>query len=408
MAFRRLQYYIPNAKNPKFFYVGLLIFFFVIFDGLIMYLAPVIMTNAGISVSLMGIIVGSSSIAGMILDFFLCGVLKITHYRRMFLLMLILAGSCPFFLFGGTTVTIYFILSAMWGFYYDFYNVGTLDFVERTDDPEKHVSNFGFLRSFEGAGYLLAPFIGSIVLLLFHPGPQMIIALLIPLFIAFLFYIIIKLRPIVEKKEYDGVTRKNPLTFLKEMALWEKVGIFLFPVLLLTLVINLIDAAIWTFGPIFSEQVGTINGISGGAFMTAYTLPPILVGAIVGTIASKFGNIHTAQWAIALGSVFLVFIGYVTSPLILIILMFSSSFCFAIGWPAINAIYTQHVKKASARRKEIETVQDLFTNFGDVAGPIIGGYMAQYLGFSYAFTALGIMGVVVSVILFIVTPKTVA
>ena len=82
-----------------------------------------------------------------------------------------------------------------------------------------------------------------------------------------------------------------------------------------------------------------------------------------------------------------------------------SSFCFAIGWPAINAIYTQRVKKTNIRRKEIETLQDLFTNFGDTIGPIVGGYMAQYLGFSYAFTALGIMGTIMALVLFVITPR---
>jgi len=60
--------------------------------------------------------------------------------------------------------------------------------------------------------------------------------------------------------------------------------------------------------------------------MTAYALPPLLVGWIVGIIARKFGNAHTAQGAIAVGSIFLIFVGLVSSPIFLTILIFGTSF----------------------------------------------------------------------------------
>jgi len=167
MTSRRLQLHIPKyTTEPALFSVGIMVFFFVIFDGVLMYLAPIIITGAGISESLMGLIIGSSSIAGMLFDLVLCRVFKETNYRRMFLLMLLMGALYPLFLFGGTTVTIYLVAMAVWGFYYDFYNIGTLDFVGRAANPKQHATNFGVLRAFEGLGYLLAPFLGSILLLL--------------------------------------------------------------------------------------------------------------------------------------------------------------------------------------------------------------------------------------------------
>ncbi len=402
MALRRLQSHVPKYDlNQKLLAAGLMVFFFVVFDGILMYLAPIVITQAGISESVMGLIIGSSSIAGMLFDLVLCRGLKVTHYRRMFLFMFILALLFPLFLFEGKTVSIYLLAMAVWGFYYDFYNIGTLDFVERTADPKKHVASFGTLRSFEGFGYLLAPFAGSLLLLFIHPGPRMLVALAVPLAIAFIFYLLIAFRPKYERSEYRGVVRKDVLSFFKEIGLWEKIGFTLFPVLLLTLTLNMIDAAIWTFGPLFSEQVGTANGFSGGILMTAYALPPILVGWVVGAIARRFGNVHTAQGAIAIGSAILISIGFVSSAIFLIILIFCASFFWSIGWPSINALYTEYIEKFSARRKEIETLQDLFTNVGDTLGPIIGGYMAQYLGFAHSFIATGSVGICIAVFLFI-------
>ncbi len=406
MTVKHLQKHTPRyGLNGKILLAGLMIFFFVIFDGILMYLAPVIITNAGISESIMGLILGSSSIAGLLFDFILCRVLKVTHYRRMFFLMFVLAMLFPLFLFGGTTITIYLLAMAVWGFYYDFFNIGTIDFVERTADPSEHVSNFGILSSFQGFGYLLAPFAASLLLLYLQPGPRMLITLAIPLFIAFIFYLFIVLRRAHERDDYTGVVKKNVFTFFTEIELWKKIWVVLFPVLLLTLTLNMVDAAVWTFGPLFSEHIGIVSGVSGGIFMTAYALPPILVGWIVGVIARKLGNMKTALWAILTGSIMLIFVGLVTSISFLVILIFFASFFWAIGWPAIGAIYTEHIEKTSVRRKEIETLQDLFTNFGDTAGPIVGGYMAQYLGFAHSFISLGILGVIIVISLFIIVPS---
>jgi Na+/melibiose symporter-like transporter len=409
MAIRRLQLLIHSYEiNKKLFLAGMMVFFFVIFDGILMYLAPIVITGAGISDSTMGLIIGSSSIAGMLFDFFLCRFLKQTHFRRIFFLMFILAVAFPIFLFGGKTVAIYLAAMAVWGFYYDFFNIGTIDFVERTGEPQRQVSDFGVLSFFQGSGYLLAPFLGSLLLLFLHPGPKMLLAVAVPITVAFIFYLVIVLRPIAERSEYEGVVRKSPLSFFKEMGLWKKVWSVLFSVLLLTLLLNMVDAAIWTFGPIFSEYIGNANGFSGGTFMTSYALPPLIVGWIVGIIARRFGNAHTAEWVIAAGSFIIILIGFVSSPIPLVALIFAVSFFFSIGWPTISAVYTEYIEKNAERRKEIETLQDMFTNLGDVAGPIAGGYMAQYLGFAHSFIALGIFGMAAAIILFFITPRVVA
>lgn len=407
MAIHDLRSHIPRY-NPEstLFLVGMMVFFFVIFDGVLMYLAPIIITGAGISESMMGLIIGSSSIAGLLFDFFLCKVIKETHYRRMFIFMLMLAAVYPLFLFGGTTITIYIVAMAVWGFYYDFYNMGTLDFVERTADPKEHVSNFGFLRAFEGLGYLLAPFAGSVLLLLVHPGPRMLVILAVPLVISFLFYMVAIAHTTRERDNYESSHKKSTLTFFMEMHVWEKLGMTLLPLLALTLTINMVDSAIWTFGPIFSEQVGKANGFSGGVFMTAYALPPLLVGWIVGIVARKFTMRRTAQLAIGVGSLSLIFVGTASSPFLLLPLIFIASFFLAIGWPSINAVYTDYIQKNSGYRKETETLQDLFTNVGDTSGPIVGGYMAQYLGSAHTFVALGGLGVVIAGILFVMTASS--
>ena len=88
-------------------------------------------------------------------------------------------------------------------------------------------------------------------------------------------------------------------------------------------------------------------------------------------------------------------------PIVLIGLIFMASFCFAIGWPTINAVYTEYIERIPGYRKETETLQDMFTNFGDTIGPILGGSMAQYLGYAHTFVALGAVGAAIAAVLMI-------
>ncbi len=402
MRKRHLRAHLPKFSSDRMLLmVGLMVFFFVIFDGVLMYLAPIVITGAGISESLMGLIIGSSSIAGFAFDFVLTRTVREAHYRQMFLLMFLLGALYPLFLFGGTTVTFYLVAMAVWGFYYDFYNMGTLDFVERTADPTHHASDFGSLRAFEGTGYLLAPFIGSLLLLRFQPGPRMLLALAVPLVISFLFYLVLVLRPVVEKNAPSGTERRDATGFLTEMGLWRTIGAILLPALALTLTINMIDSAIWTFGPIFSEELGKASGMPGGVFMIAYALPPILVGWIIGLVTRKFRTKSVTIASVGVGSVILVSLGMTQFPAALIALIFAASFFLAIGWPTINAVYAEYIERIPGYRKETETLQDMFTNFGDTAGPILGGYMAQYLGSAHTFVALGITGTAIAAVLMV-------
>jgi MFS family permease len=382
-----------------------MIFFFVIFDGILMYMAPIVITSAGISVSTMGLIIGSSSVTGLFFDLIVCRLFRETHYRRMFLFMFIMAALYPLFLFGGTTMTFYLVAMAFWGFYYNFYNIGTLDFVGRTGAQSEHAAHFGILRVFEGTGYLIAPFVGSLLLLALHPGPLLLVAVLAPLLISFVLFMAITTLPTREEETFARVERGGVISFLGELRLWKILGGVLFPALFLTLMLNSLDAAIWTIGPLFSEQLGKDLGFSGGLAMTAYAFPPLFVGLFVGVIARRYGMRRTAQWAIILGALFLVGVGAIGTSLCAIFLLFGTSCALALGWPTVNALYTEYVDRTPLYRKEVETLQDLFTNAGDIVGPIAGGYMAEYLGGSHAFVALGGSGLVAIVVLFVLRRK---
>lgn len=392
------------GTDRNLFTAAFMIFFFVTFDGTLMYLAPILMTDSGLSEGTMGLVIGLSSVAGLLFDVILGRLFAKASYRLMFLCMLLVAASYPFFLFGANTITVYLIAMAIWGLYYNLYNMGTIDFVENTASPRRFASSFGVLKVFDGLGNLIAPFIGSLLVLAALPRLQMMEWPIILIVIAFVFFFLLLSGTRVRARKKHGDPALH-IGVLKQLKLWNEIGHILLPMFLLTVAINLVDSAIWTIGPIFSESLGHGGGVGGGAFMIAYTLPPLLVGWAVGYFVSRYGKKNTAIVGMFLGSLFVSLIGVVSTPLILVGIMFATSFCFSLAWPSINAAYADYIRKDHAFSKDIEAVEDWFTNLGDTLGPILGGYAAEFLGNAHAFAAIGLFGVLAAVLLFRFTPE---
>ncbi len=168
--------------------------------------------------------------------------------------------------------------------------------------------------------------------------------------------------------------------------------------------LNFIDAFFWTVGPLFAESLESIKRFAG-LFMTAYSLPALLVGWIIGSLTKKHGKKKTAFVTLFLGSIFLAAIYFVTAPALLILMIFASSFFISMSWPAIQGAYADYISETPAYEKEIAGLQDFFTNIGYVLGPMSAGFIADRLGNQGAFSFLGIIGMGVAIILFMTTPR---
>jgi len=119
------------AKNKRPFYLlGLMFFFWTLFDGLIAYMPPILITDRGFSVTEMGLIIASSNIFGMIFDFVLVKYLRSANYRRLFLLVYLLCFAYPIFLWFSKSLGMFLISMMIWGLYGDLNNFATYNFWE--------------------------------------------------------------------------------------------------------------------------------------------------------------------------------------------------------------------------------------------------------------------------------------
>lgn len=393
-----------TVHQQPLFIVSLMLFFWTLFDGSVSYLSPLAIRQAGFSDTVLGLIIGSSSITGAVFDFVLSKFLKNTHFRRVYLVMFGLCFLFPIVLLKAKTIWLFLLAMAIWGLYFDLVNFGTFDFVGRKIEVEDHAQSFGIVNVFKSLGYLLAPLLAGLALGTSNIVDWRPIGLMtIFLAVAFCFYLLL-ISTTRQKKELIENTFLPKLHVLSEMSLWRQVGRLLFPVLILSMFFNIFDSFFWTIGPLIAENYKSLHPFNG-LFLTAYELPALMVGWFVGNVTKRYGKKRTAFIGFLIGALFISIFSLLHNLFFILIDVLFASFFIALTVPALDGAYADYISESGKVEKEITALVDFFTNIGYVVGPISAGLLADYVGNAKAFSFLGIICAIVAVILLKITPK---
>jgi predicted MFS family arabinose efflux permease len=390
---------------PLIFLFALVIFFWTLFDSILMYIVPLLMEKNSFSISLIGLIIGTSSISGALFDFFICKFLKNSNFRRVFLAMFVICFFYPIILWQANTIWLFLFAMAIWGIYFDMYNFGAFNFVGHYAEKEEHASSFGIIQIFRALGWIIAPIITGLVIAKTIDWQIFVISWFF-LGVGFIFFILLLF--LMRKQNTPDKVQchiKRNKDFFREINLWKKLGKAMTPVLSVTFFLSLTESFFWTLSPLYAES--THFEKFGGLFLTAYVLPALFVGWLVKSFTNKFGKKKTALVGILIGSIILSFFVYVTNPIASIVLVFFASCFISIALPAINGAYADYISESPQVDSEIEGVEDFSFNFGYVVGPILAGLLADTINIPTAFTSLGLIGIVLAVILLLITPKNI-
>ncbi len=396
-------------KRKGLYLLGIVILFWALFDGIMTYIVPIVITDSGMSKTLMGIILGTSSIAGALFDFIACKLFHNTVYKRLFLAMFVICFSFPFILFKAQSFLMFVIAVGLWGVYYDLKSIGIFSYVGRFTPREEHSESFGVLQVFSALGYVIAPLIvGFLIADSLNWQPFVLSWIFLTLSVVFFVILMTQTR---KERDYT-LTGDIPASSEKKMSVWSevlfwgKVGRILFPVLLLTFFLNIVDSFFWVLGPLVAEGLSGIHEFSG-LFMTMYALPPLLVGWIVGSFTRRYGKKRTAFVSLLCGSVFLMLFSFIYNPYLLMFDVFVVSMFLSMAFPSINGAYADYISETGEYEREIEGLEDFYYNLGYVVGPMTAGFLADQLGNGNTFSLIGLFGAVASLVLIFVTPKSI-
>lgn len=399
--FRRLL----TSNHPSLPLLGVMMFFWCVFDGAMAYIAPIAVTQHNFSKTEMGFIIGASSMVGALFDLLSFKILPSTHYRRVFMIMFALCATYPIVLYGATSIPLFLLAMAIWGIYYDLKNFGNLDFIGRYTKKEDHAKNFGFVQIFQSLGYLVAPIAIGMIIVNGLDWKAFGFALA-ALFISSVFFFELQLRQSREAGhvDYDEKHHLRRKQF-SEIKLWLSLDKTLFPVLMMTLMIYVVDALFWTVGPLFAESFSGAKEFAG-LIMTAYSLPALMVGWIVGAVAKRLGKKRTAYGALVVGMALLSCLIFTqVNFFATLALIFASSMFISIALPTVNGVYADLITEKSQYEHEIESLSDFYTNLGFVIGPISAGYLADSFGNAGAFSVVGAIGFIVAIFLYKIAPE---
>ncbi len=390
------------------FGVALSIFFFSLFNGIVAYLVPLVMDSQGFSDSQLGLLYATSSGAGALFDLIMSRVLRTTEYRRMFLLMFVIALCFPLVLWKASSAMVFIAAMELWGIYYDFFTYGRFDFVGRLPHNE-HARAWEAMNAAQAVGLVLAPFIaGAIVAdsVTFAPYAVSLVCLVIS-YAAFYTFITRNHRE--RKIEHPTPQARVGIAVGEQSISWHRwVAVVrkLSPVLSLTFFFNVLDSFFWVVGPLLALQLSGF-GWSEGLLLSMYSLPALFVGRALRRGSARWGKKRVSFVSCAIGSLLLVCFGWIDGIWMIYLIVFIASWFFALSLPALNGAYADYIQETPRLAKQVEAAEDFFANSGYVVGPILAGISAQMFGDQKAFVVVGCMGAIIGFVLLLKTPRSI-
>lgn len=404
-------------SSKVLFCICSMLFFFALFDGLVTYITPVAIKDAGYSNTTLGMLLGFSSLAGAIFDFLLSKYITNTHFRRIYLLMFAAAALYPLLMLGVNSLMIFLAAMGVWGLYYDLSNFGLLDFVSRKFEESKRPVILYLINGNITTGYLVFYFVfaaGIVISMSLETAMLMYIIL----GFSFLFFLALLFFNRKDKIDLLPLNVTKPLSFFFEAKLWMKINKIILPLVLLTLLFSIAESFFWTLGPLMTQNMKKLQAVSDDIYnlpfdnndpnaiylvhesvksvypsdMTLLVLAVMaisMIGVLV-FLRERLGKMHTAYAIFYIGSVMMAFLYFAQKDIDVVYnIMFAFGF-FSFAIPILDSAYTDYINKFSAVEKELQGIRDFFVNMGYVAGPVISGILADKVGYVRAFSVLGI------------------
>src|SRR5262249_26009504 len=149
--------------------------------------------------------------------------------------------------------------------------------------------------------------------------------------------------------------------------------------LVVIFILNFADSFFWTIGPLYAESLHL--GSYAGLLLTAWSLPGLMLGWHAGKVAKRLGKERTAYLLLLTGSLFLVPLFSALDGATVIAVVFLASFFISFAWPAIQGAFAEYISDRTDLTKEIEGLEDFYTNLGYVFGPMLAGALADLFGY---------------------------
>lgn len=348
----------------------------------------------------MGLMMALSSVVGFVMDLVFPQLLRSSGVRK--LAGGALLGALIFLLsMLSSTWWSYLLILAMgmaaWGIYYELDSFMTQQFVAGVAPSHERSSVWGVVGVVRNSAYFLGPIVGGYVA--YYGDRVVVLGSMGVLLFAYLLFLMIRLPTEREIDHHDA-----SINLREEISHWYVLGVRVWPILLTSFVVGLIDATFWTSGTVLTDRLAE-NSLFGRWFLSAYMFPFLFAGLLVARWGVDVGKKKWAARFLLIGALSLMLVGFVKSVFLLLLVVALAGLFIAMAFPLIDSVYTDLVARARKGRKHIMGMSSATFSLAYVVGPILSGFISGRLGEEMTFTMMGVVVCVVAVTLLVVTPK---
>lgn len=380
-----------------------MLFFWSVYDGIISYYIPILITSRGFPTSTAGLLISLSAVSGAVFDFLISKLFRRHHYLRFFFLVFIFSLTLPLLLWSANTFAFFALAMVVWGLIYDLLNFAIFDLSPRISAENEHTKNISLISIFKNVGYFFGPLIVAFYLSLENSTLVPISFTYVFLCLALVIFVVVFSIGAVHHP-FSLVEASSTPSWFHEIANWKKIGHLLLPVLVFNIFYFIFEATFWTLGPLYSQQFPHLKQFSG-FFMAAYILPAILATRYAQSITDKFGKKRTAYVAFVVSSLSLAPLAFTSHPYLILSLVMVSTLSGSLAWSAINGAFIDYLAESQIYDNQIIGLKDLTANMGYILGPTLAGVLSDLLGIGSTFALLGLVNAIVVIFLFLTTPK---
>lgn len=395
---------ITSRLNPFHVFLGLL-FFVYLADAVMSYLVPVVIESVVGSTLVMGLVLSTSSMVGLLIDFIFAKHFPDKTSLFFLKILFVSALAFPLSLMISTHPLMLFFAMAVWGIYFEAMMFANYHMIDELVHHHHHAWAWGMLTVVHNIAYVIGPIVASATASR-RPSLSLVLALV---FFVIAIYGAVLLRihqrtKVVQKDAPDH--RILPRTFRTEISVWWTFQKVLWPLLLLLMLAYVIESAFFSIGPLFAEQLKDVH-VWGGMFVSLYSVPGLLIGLLLGWLARPFGKKRLAYIGGCVAGVGLLGIAISHHIWLLFFSTITAATGMSIVIPSLLAVFEDYVSRSKNFGNDLIGLTTMSGSIGYIIGPLANGVIGELIPVQSVFGVWGVMILAYSLLLFVIVKRKV-
>lgn len=396
-------HYLLHPKKTRFSIFLLTIAGFYFADTVMTYIFPVAVEEALGSNLRMGIVMGLSSMAGLVCDFTLPAILRSKTWRFYFLGGIFISLVFPLLTSIGyvqKSFLVFALASIVWGIYFELLIFSIKEYIFEEEDKFDYARDWGLLYTTMQVLEIIAPIVGAFLLItVISSSVLMVIPMQILSLVVFLITANISKRKNIHKSEE---IKETPM---HELRVWFILIRNLFPALMAGFILISYDAIFWTIGALLGEQIfGSME--NSWIVVTLYSIATLLGPMIL----LKFKITHRKK-LLTIIAIFIASISTTTllldiqNPILITTIIFVSALIISFARPLNDAVISDYLLRLGKNRYHLLGISNATGSTAFIIVPILAGFLSDNLNYKTAIGVYGVIILIISIILFFITPR---